>query len=165
MNEFHVFFEWPGPGRGKRSHICAVVGVLFGTLAACGGELPPVEDTGAARSGAAAAPPRGAAAAGGESAQLVALGDSIFHGLAGGGTCASCHGQKGAGGPLAPNLADATWLHGDGSTEFIATIVTSGVPKPKQFQVAMPPMGGATLTPDQVRAVAAYVASLNPRAG
>ena len=38
--------------------------------------------------------------------------------------------------------------------------VQSGVPTPKQAPAPRPPMGGASLSPDQVKAVAAYVHSL-----
>lgn len=62
---------------------------------------------------------------------------------------------------LAPDLTDDKWLHGDGSYEFIVATVTTGVPKPKQAMAPMPPKGGASLTDDQVHAVAAYVYSLN----
>lgn len=155
---------------GRRSRRCAGAfgSVLVAAAAACGGERQPAADSagGEAPTPAAAPAPAaaGAAGTGGASAQ-VALGDSIFHGLAAGGTCASCHGQQGAGGPIGPNLADATWLHGDGSLEFIVRIVTAGVPNPKQSPGAMPPMGGASLSADQVRAVAAYVSSLSAKGG
>lgn len=96
-------------------------------------------------------------------ARLVALGDSIFHGRAAGGTCATCHGQGGVGGQLAPNLTDSEWHNGDGSYQSIVNIVTTGVPVAKKHPGAMPPMGGASLTPEQVRAVAAYVYSLGRR--
>jgi hypothetical protein len=39
--------------------------------------------------------------------------------------------------------------------------VTNGVPNPKQHPGPMPPLGGAQRTPEQVRAVAAYVYSLS----
>jgi mono/diheme cytochrome c family protein len=92
---------------------------------------------------------------------LVAQGDSIFHGRAGGGLCFSCHGPNAKGTPgLAPDLTDNKWLHGDGSYAFIVKTVTTGVPKPKQTAAPMPPKGGAALTPEQVQAVAAYVYSL-----
>jgi mono/diheme cytochrome c family protein len=94
----------------------------------------------------------------------VALGDKIFHGKAAGGTCFSCHGQNAKGTTLAPDLTDTQWLNTDGSLQGIAQIITSGVPKPKQHQAGMPPMGGAKLTPDQVKAVAAYVYSLSHKA-
>jgi mono/diheme cytochrome c family protein len=93
---------------------------------------------------------------------MVARGDSIFHGKIGGGTCYVCHGQdaKGTQG-LAPDLTAGKWLNGDGSFGFIVNTVQKGVPNPKESPAAMPPMGGANLAADQVRAVAAYVYSLS----
>ena len=51
--------------------------------------------------------------------------------------------------------------NGDGSLTFIEHTVTTGVPKPKSHPAPMPPMGGASLSPDQIKAVAAYVYSLS----
>jgi mono/diheme cytochrome c family protein len=107
------------------------------------------------------APPSGAATSAGITPQQIALGDSIFHGQVGGGTCQTCHGADEKGTPLAPDLTDAQWLWGDGSYAFIVRTVTDGVPTPKQHPGAMPPKGGAPLTDEQVRAVAAYVYSLS----
>lgn len=92
---------------------------------------------------------------------VVALGEKIFHGKAAGGLCFSCHGMnaKGTKG-IAPNLTDATWLHGDGSYAFIVSTIQAGVLKPKEAAAPMPPKGGASLSTDQVHAVAAYVYSL-----
>ena len=93
---------------------------------------------------------------------MIARGDSVFHGKIGGGTCYVCHGQdaKGTQG-LAPDLTAGKWLNGDGSFGFIVNTVQKGVPNPKESPAAMPPMGGANLAADQVRAVAAYVYSLS----
>jgi mono/diheme cytochrome c family protein len=92
----------------------------------------------------------------------VALGDNVFHGKTAGGTCAVCHGQDAKGTPgLAPDLTHGKWLHGDGSYAFIVRIVEKGVANPKEAAAPMPPMGGATLTPEQLHAVAAYVYSLS----
>jgi hypothetical protein len=52
-------------------------------------------------------------------------------------------------------------LHGDGSYAFIISTVEKGVPKPKEAIAPMLPKGGARLSVDQVRAVAAYVYSLS----
>lgn len=101
--------------------------------------------------------------AGSARSQLVALGDSIFHGQVAGGTCSACHGQRGSGGQIGPNLTDAEWLHGDGSNDFIVGIVTNGVSVAIKSPGIMPPKGGAPLTPEQIRAVAAYVHSLGRR--
>lgn len=88
---------------------------------------------------------------------MVALGDSIFHGLIGATSCQACHGPAGAGGPAAPALNDATWLHSDGSFGAIYQQIETGVTAPKQFSSMMPPFGGAPLTPEKHLAVAAYV--------
>jgi mono/diheme cytochrome c family protein len=144
-------------------------------MAACGGgdnrQANVTTDTNAARGASpqpsgAASTGAGAAGAGASSAQgitpqMVAEGDSIFHGKKAGGICFSCHGMDGKGTPAAPNLTDQVWLDGDGSYESMVRTVTTGVPKPKQFPAPMPPMGGAALSPDQVRAVAAYEYSLS----
>jgi mono/diheme cytochrome c family protein len=93
--------------------------------------------------------------------QQIALGDSIFHGLVGGGTCSACHGQDAKGTAVAPDLTDQQWINGDGSYDFMVRTVTDGVPKPKQHPAPMPPKGGAPLTDEQVKAVAAYEYSLS----
>jgi mono/diheme cytochrome c family protein len=90
----------------------------------------------------------------------VALGDSVFHGQAGGGTCYACHGQDGKGSGVGPNLTDSEWLNTDGTLAGITQVIQSGVPAPKKAPAPMPPMGGASLSPDQVKAAAAYVHSL-----
>jgi mono/diheme cytochrome c family protein len=118
-------------------------------LSGCGGgEKGPRPDT--------------AVAAGGSPA-LVALGDSIFHGQVGGGTCTACHGQDAKGTPVGPNLTDNEWLHSDGSLAGITQTIMSGVPQPKNAPAPMPPKGGAALSDDQVKAVAAYEYSLSHR--
>ena len=67
----------------------------------------------------AAAKPAAGGAGGAQSPQQVALGDSIFHGQVGGGTCTACHGQDAKGTAVAPDLTDAKWINGDGSYDFI----------------------------------------------
>ena len=107
---------------------------------------------------AAAAKPSGG---GGITPQQIALGDSIFHGQVGGGTCTACHGQDAKGTAIAPDLTDSKWINGDGSYPFLVNTITNGVPKPKEHPAPMPPKGGAPLTDDQVKAVAAYEYSLS----
>lgn len=89
--------------------------------------------------------------------EMVAAGDETFNGS----TCFSCHGADGAGGPLAPTLNDSEWLHIDGSYDAIVGIINSGVPTPQQFPAPMPPQGGASLTEEQVRELAAYVYAIS----
>jgi mono/diheme cytochrome c family protein len=119
---------------------------------------PAPGDSGAAPSADTAAKPAGGG--GGGDAKLIALGDSIFHGQVGGGTCYVCHGQDAHGSAVAPNLTDKEWLHNDGTLGGISGTIASGVPKPTNAPAPMPPMGGASLSPDQVKAVATYVHSL-----
>lgn len=86
--------------------------------------------------------------------EMVAAGEQVFGGA---GFCFTCHGATGGGTPLAPALNDGEWLHIDGSVAEIERIVHEGVPQPAQYPAAMPPMGGAQLTEEQMRDVAAYV--------
>jgi mono/diheme cytochrome c family protein len=113
----------------------------------------------------AGGPGAGGAGGGKTSPQQIALGDSIFHGQAGGGTCYVCHGQDAKGSAVGPNLTDGEWLNTDGSLEGIVKTIKSGVPSPKKAPAPMPPMGGATLTGEQVQAVAAYEYSLSHGSG
>lgn len=90
--------------------------------------------------------------------EMLAQGDSIFHGQAGGGTCFQCHGRGGGGTSVAPNLSDGAWDNGDGSYPFIVRTVRDGVPPhPEHGRAGMPAMGGVPLSPEQIRSVAAYV--------
>jgi len=93
----------------------------------------------------------------GSTAEQVALGDRIFHGRAAGGTCSGCHASDAKGTSLGPNLTSGKWLWGDGSLKALTQTITNGVPVPKQSLGAMPPLGGAQLSKDDLSAVAAYV--------
>jgi glucose/arabinose dehydrogenase/mono/diheme cytochrome c family protein len=92
---------------------------------------------------------------------MVDLGNRIFHGQVGGAACAGCHGSSGQGSPVGPNLTEKKWRWSDGSYPGIKKTIADGVPEPKDYRSAMPPMGGTELTPDQLSAVAAYVWSLS----
>jgi glucose/arabinose dehydrogenase/mono/diheme cytochrome c family protein len=96
----------------------------------------------------------------GQTKAQVALGEEIFHGQ-NGATCASCHGTNAKGTPLGPDLTGKHWLWGDGSVPSIAQTITNGVPNPKNYRSAMPPMGGAQLSSTDVLALADYVWALN----
>ncbi len=115
---------------------------------------------------AAANPPEGTNPDAGDAAlpvpagathEMVALGDRVFHGQAGGAPCVACHGATGGGTPLGSDLTKNTWAWSDGSWKGIRKTITDGVPAPKQYRSPMPAMGGAQLTPEQADAVAAYV--------
>jgi mono/diheme cytochrome c family protein len=135
--------------------------VLLAFGAACGGgDAPATEDAApAAEAPAAEAPaamdmdlPEGVTAA------MVAEGEAIFGGQ---GICFTCHMAGGVGGPLAPNLTDDEWLNVDGSYESIVQNIMTGVPEPIEHPGIMLPKGGAAITDEQVRAVAAYVWTLS----
>ena len=91
---------------------------------------------------------------------VVVRGEAVFNGP---GNCYACHGSKGAG-SLAPSLADETWIHSKGTLEEITAQIIHGVPKEESKSgIAMPPKGGAALSDDDVKAVAAYVYSLRQK--
>ena len=100
----------------------------------------------------------------GASAQLVARGDSLFHGA----SCPVCHGRSAKGTPHGPDLTSGRFSQIGGSYEEIVKLITTGVPEDKltdpSFPEPMPARGGDTpLTDEQIRAVAAYVYSLSHR--
>ncbi len=93
---------------------------------------------------------------------MVALGGKIFRSEVGGVTCTGCHGDNAKGSPLGPDLTGHKWVWSNGSYAGIAKTIIHGVPRPKNYRSPMPPMRGQ-LTPDQIKAVAAYVWSLSHR--
>ncbi len=107
-----------------------------------------------AGTGAATQPPAGA------TAQMVQLGDRIFHGEVASAGCTGCHGTDGGGTNLGPTLRAHAWLWSDGSYAGIQQTIRQGVPHPKQFRRPMPARGGAELSDEQLAALAAYVWTL-----
>jgi mono/diheme cytochrome c family protein len=87
---------------------------------------------------------------------LVDQGQELF-----GTVCSGCHGPAGAGTPTCPTLSDAKWIHITGAYPEIVTLVTNGVPQPKEHPSPMPPRGGGNFDDAQVRALAAYVYALS----
>lgn len=84
-------------------------------------------------------------------------GRAIFQGK---GNCWTCHGKDAKGGPLAPDLTDGEWLNVDGTAAAVRALIQKGVPQPRKHPAPMPPMGGASLSPEELDAVTAYVLSL-----
>jgi mono/diheme cytochrome c family protein len=115
-----------------------------------GGMVPPT--TPSAEPGLAGRLPAGV------TEEMTQDGRAIFVGA---GICFSCHGRDGEGGPLGPALNDPEFMHIDGTYEEIVRIIRVGVPQPQRYPGAMPPMGGARLTEDQLRAVSAYVYTIS----
>jgi mono/diheme cytochrome c family protein len=95
--------------------------------------------------------------------EMVEQGRQIYHGQ---GICFTCHGQNGVGTQLGPNLTDGEWLWvtADGGDRFtqMETVIRTGVQQPREYPAPMPPMGGVSLSDEQVRSVTAYVFSLDP---
>jgi mono/diheme cytochrome c family protein len=125
--------------------------LVVATAAGCGEQAETPEP--------AAVPAAAPAPAGG--ASMVEEGRQIY---AGAGICFTCHGADALGTPLAPNLTDDTWIWIEAPQENlqakIVEVVRTGIPQPREHQAPMPPNGGASLTEDQLQAVATYVASL-----
>jgi mono/diheme cytochrome c family protein len=142
----------------------------FIALIACsGGEKSPAH-AGASGAATAAAPsprrvpaiPVAGAPPAGATIQMVARGDSIFHGRAAGGLCYVCHGTDANGTPLGPTLLEHQWLTGSGSYEFIQQRVTDGMAAPTPpYLSPMPPMGGVNLSREEIKAVSAYVYAIS----
>jgi mono/diheme cytochrome c family protein len=102
--------------------------------------------------------PASPGAAASYSPELVAKGDALFHAS---GNCYACHGSN-AEGLVGPNLTDAEWIHSKGSYDEIVAQINHGVTKEESKSgIVMPPKGGATLSDDDVNAIAAYVYSLS----
>jgi cytochrome c5 len=93
----------------------------------------------------------------------IALGDSIFHARG----CRNCHGADAKGRQNGPDLTSGHFVQMNGSYDDMVRVITNGVPvtaiKDTAHKRAMPARGGppAPLTDDQVKAVAAFVWSLN----
>ena len=95
----------------------------------------------------------------------VALGARIFQGQAANGTCSGCHGSNGKGSPVGPDLTGGHWVWGNGSLASIRHTIQSGVPHPKNYTGAMPPEGGAQLSPHDLAAVTDYVWAIGHATG
>lgn len=125
-----------------KPRICAgVVACLIAAAAPCGAQTPSPD---------AAAP------------ALIARGDTVYHGS---GNCYACHGSK-AEGLVGPNLTDAEWIHSKGTYEELVAQIKQGISKEQSKSgIPMPAKGGATISDEDVNAVAAYVVSLRQPPG
>jgi mono/diheme cytochrome c family protein len=146
------------------ARILAVSAVAALALTACGGGGETEQEAAPPAATPETAAPQATMPAGqlpaGVTPAMVEEGRTRFHAD---GLCFTCHGQNGVGVQgLGPNLGDAEWLHNDGSFEAIVSTINAGVPATQSKSgTVMPPKGGAaTLTDEQVRAIAAYVYSL-----
>jgi glucose/arabinose dehydrogenase/cytochrome c5 len=97
----------------------------------------------------------------GATPEMVKFGARVYSGQVGGAACTGCHGDHGQGSPLGPALTAHEWLWSDGSYAGIQKTIADGVPQPKKYRSPMPAMGGAQLSADQVKALAAYIYSIS----
>ncbi|MFO7893655.1 MAG: c-type cytochrome [Longimicrobiales bacterium] len=111
---------------------------------------------------AAAAPPATlTGATPGEVAIRQDPGEAIFRGK---GNCFTCHKQDATGTPLAPDLTDSEWINfedGRPSQQEMEALIREGVSRPVQHPAPMPPMGGGSLSDEEVTQVARYALSLS----
>lgn len=135
-----------------------VSGLLIG---ACGGAQEGDDapaDAPAAQPGPAAQSQQPASLAQGVTQEQFDQGRQIFTGE---GACQACHGPQAQGTQLAPDLTDDEWINiPDPSIETVGQLIRTGVAQPKEHPAPMPPMGGANLSDEQVRALAGYVLSI-----
>lgn len=87
-------------------------------------------------------------------------GQAIFQGK---GNCFTCHRQDAKGTPLAPDLTDDVWVNFDQrpTQQEVETLIKEGVAQPQEHPAPMPPMGGGSLSDDEVTQLARYVLSLS----
>jgi glucose/arabinose dehydrogenase/cytochrome c5 len=147
---YRVVYVGGSAGGGAKSTPCPSASAPAGPI-----------DTANAKPPEGTNPDAGLSVPAGATQEMVALGDRIYHGQVGGASCTGCHGSDGKGTPLGPDLTDTKYLWNDGSWAGIAKTITDGVMQPKEYRSPMPPMGGAQLTDDQVKALAAYVWSMS----
>lgn len=128
-------------------------------------DRPPVENVAAPRAARArAGPVSGQDLPDGVSPATVDSGRALY---AGRGLCYTCHGEQGRGvAELGSSLRDRQWTHVDGSYGSLVTLIREGLTAQESSRgIPMPPRGGARLTDEQVRALAAYVWVLSRRGG
>lgn len=147
--------------RGRQRNVMAMATVAALALGACGDADDGAMDEPATQSrtetpGPQAEPAQVAAdLPDGVTQEQYQQGQQLFTGQGG---CHACHGPQGAGTQLGPDLTDSEWLNIDSRDyEAIVEVITTGVPSPVEAPAPMPPMGGASLSQDQVHALAAYV--------
>jgi len=154
----------------KSSLVLPVLTVATVAIAACGGSSgssttttpAPAPASSASSAPAAAARPATGGLPSGVTTAMVTMGDSLFHAS----SCVRCHGPDAKGRQNGPDLTSGHFMHlPTGSYNEIVTIITNGVPadsiKDPSHRLPMRGRGGANLTDDQIKAIAAYVYKLS----
>lgn len=145
--------------RAIKWNILTVLTVSTLIIGACGGAEEPEEAPPEAPAAEPAEPPQQQVAlAEGVTQEQFDQGRQLFSGQGG---CQVCHGPEAQGTQLAPDLTDTEWLNiTDPSLETVDQLIRTGVAEPKEHPAPMPPMGGANLSDEQVRALSGYVLSI-----
>lgn len=88
-------------------------------------------------------------------------GKALFEGK---GNCFTCHRQDARGTPLAPDLTDSTWVNFEArpGQEEVERLIREGVADPREHPAPMPPMGGASLSDEEITQLAEYILTLAP---
>jgi mono/diheme cytochrome c family protein len=141
----------------KREWNGLIVAAALVVVTACGGDARETQPAPGAPAAPEQQPGVGVDLPEGVTLEMVQAGQNVFRTT----TCFTCHGMDGSGSVLGPNLRDQQWLNSDGSFEGIMEVVRTGVAQPVQYPSAMPAMGGASLSEDQVRQVSAYVYAIS----
>ncbi|HUG27854.1 MAG TPA: cytochrome c [Gemmatimonadales bacterium] len=127
---------------GRHAGLVLMMGAALGAVPAAFAQAPPDS-----------LPP-------GVTAEMLAEGKRLWSGQ---GLCLACHGVDGKGG-LGPDLTDGKWDHINGSfDQLVARIIKGVMPDESKSGQVMPPRGGGGLSDEQIKAVAAYVWTLNRR--
>ncbi|CAN5706646.1 hypothetical protein BH23GEM8_BH23GEM8_13360 [soil metagenome] len=71
--------------------------------------------------------------------------------------CTVCHGPAAEGTQLGPSFVDGEWIAVEPDVGQIAEIIRTGVPRPAEYPVPMPPHGGGDFDDDELRALAVYI--------
>lgn len=149
--------------RGRQWNLMATAAIAAMALGACGGDTDdgamdePATQTETRTQGPEAEPGTQVAAdlPEGVTQEQYQQGQQLFTGQA---ACHACHGPQATGTQLAPDLTDSEWLNIDARDyDAIVEVINTGVPSPVEHPSPMPPMGGASLDDEQVRALGAYV--------
>lgn len=93
----------------------------------------------------------------------VVAGDSLYRRVG----CDRCHGPDAEGTLNGGSLRTTNWKFNNGSFDDLVRVITSGVPASalhdRTRRQGMPPRGGAALTSDQIRQLAAFVYAISKR--
>lgn len=149
--------------RGRNWKVLALATVAAMALSACGDEAAEdtMDDTPAPQAEQpmteqpTAEQPMAADLPEGVTQEQFDQGNQLFTGQGG---CVACHGPQAQGTQLGPDLTDGDWLNISGRDyDEIVQLIQTGVPEPVEHPGPMPPLGGASLSDQQVESLAAYV--------